>query len=146
MFWLQNDYLITRLNKENELLQMSIRYIVWKSDAKPYYERWYSIDEFTKSREELEIDYEWYISQQIYYPLSRILQHIDVIDGGFICECLGLNPHKHSKIMSAMNIEYKIEENYVEKFLRVAQNKDDLKSYMNVPKNQRYWSIKPFII
>ena len=40
------------------------------------------------------IDYEWYLSQQIHPPISRLLNPIEGTDSGRIAECLGLDASK----------------------------------------------------
>jgi DNA polymerase alpha subunit A len=47
------------------------------------------------SREKLEVDAEWYITQQILPPITRLIEHIDGIDVPFIVQCLGVDSKKY---------------------------------------------------
>ena len=58
-------------------------------------ERAFSPDQVEKSDGLLEIDIDWYLTQQIHPPISRLCGPIEGTDPAQIAECLGLNPAKY---------------------------------------------------
>jgi DNA polymerase alpha subunit A len=56
----------------------------------------YSPDELVNSRGKLIIDTQWYITQQIMPPITRLIEHIDGINVDFVAQCLGVDPKKYS--------------------------------------------------
>ena len=44
----------------------------------------------------MQIDFEWYKSQQILPPLQRLVENIDAIDLNVLVQSLGLDPKKHN--------------------------------------------------
>jgi DNA polymerase alpha subunit A len=42
-----------------------------------------------------EVDNDWYITQQILPPITRLIEHIDGIDVEFVAQCLGVDPKKY---------------------------------------------------
>ena len=113
--------------KDNELVSQFIPYIICEGESKYYAQRAYSPDEVLNQK--LKVDIDWYLSQQIYPPISRLIEHIDGVDGKFICECFGLDAKKHTNMGSSISAESKEEESYHQKFLDVAKNKDNLDKY-----------------
>ena len=118
----------------NELTSMYIPYIIWQGEAKQYAQRAYLPEEIQKAQGNLQIDYDWYLSQQIYPPISRLIEHIEGIDGRFIWECFGLDAKKHAGMAGRNSVENKEEETYQQKFLDVAKNKDNLEKYIGLTK------------
>ncbi|CAI2362741.1 unnamed protein product [Moneuplotes crassus] len=118
---------------DNELINTFIPYVICKGPEKNAAQRAYTPDEFLKSNGELELDIDWYLSQQIYPPISRLIEHIEGIDARFICECFGLNPKKHN-IVSSVNNNTEKDATFEQKFLDVAQNKDNLEKYKGLTK------------
>lgn len=43
----------------------------------------------------LEIDTQWYITQQLLPPITRLLEHIEGINIDFVAQCLGVDPKKY---------------------------------------------------
>lgn len=113
---------------DNELVSRYIPYIICQGESKQYAKRAFTPDEVLKSKGELKIDIDWYLSQQIYPPISRLIEHIEGIDGQFICECFGLDFKKHRSAVSVTDLNEK-EADYQQKFLDVAKNKDNLEKY-----------------
>lgn len=56
----------------------------------------YSPDELLAQRGKLTIDTQWYITQQIMPPITRLIEHIDGINVDFVAQCLGVDPKKYS--------------------------------------------------
>eukprot|EP01080_Neovahlkampfia_damariscottae_P007748 gene7748-12218_t len=54
-------------------------------------ERAYHIDEFYKNQDDLEIDYQWYLSAQIHPPTVRLCKYIEGTNSSLLAECLGLD-------------------------------------------------------
>ena len=78
----------------------TIPYVVCKGDDSVIAMRAYHPDEF-KSRtgdSKLELDFEWYVSQQIHPPVTRLCEHIEGTDSGRIADCLGLDSSKYNKV------------------------------------------------
>lgn len=59
----------------------------------------YHPDEVLAGRDKHEVDVEWYITQQILPPITRLIEHIDGIDVAFVAQCLGVD-HKKYKFHS----------------------------------------------
>jgi len=55
----------------------------------------YHPDEVIASRGKSEVDIDWYITQQILPPITRLIEHIDGIDVEFVAQCLGADPKKY---------------------------------------------------
>ena len=55
----------------------------------------YSPDELVNSRGKLVIDTQWYITQQVMPPITRLIEHIDGINVDFVAQCLGVDPKKY---------------------------------------------------
>jgi DNA polymerase alpha subunit A len=55
----------------------------------------YHPDEVVASRGKHELDNEWYITQQILPPITRLIEHIDGIDVAFVAQCLGVDAKKY---------------------------------------------------
>jgi len=73
----------------------TIQYIICKGDEKKSYaERAYHPDEL-KMNKELEIDYEWYLNQQILPPILRLCEPIEETDGYKLSKYLGLDASKY---------------------------------------------------
>jgi DNA polymerase alpha subunit A len=116
---------------DNELVNLYIPYIICQGEDKQYAKRAYTPDEVLKSEGSLTIDIDWYLSQQIYPPISRLIEYIEGIDGTFICECFGLNPKKHNFTRTTSDQDQKADD-YQKKFMDVAQNKDNLEKYKGI--------------
>jgi len=84
----------------------TIQYIICKDDdKKSYAERAYHPDEL-KMNSNLEIDYEWYLNQQILPPILRLCEPIEEIDGYKLSKSLGLDASKfQSNIFYNSNYE-----------------------------------------
>jgi DNA polymerase alpha subunit A len=117
---------------DNELVSLYIPYIICEGEAKQYAKRAFTPEEITKAQGKLKVDIDWYLSQQIYPPISRLIAHVEGIDGQFICECFGLDSKKHN--LGVSHTVNKTEDDYQQKFLDVAKNKDNLDKY----KGKRY--------
>ncbi|OUM67505.1 hypothetical protein PIROE2DRAFT_32893, partial [Piromyces sp. E2] len=73
----------------------TIQYIICKDDnKKSYAERAYHPDEL-KMDKNLEIDYEWYLNQQILPPIMRLCEPIEEADSYKLSKCLGLDASKY---------------------------------------------------
>lgn len=73
----------------------TIQYVICKDEnKKSYAERAYHPDELKKNKN-LEIDYEWYLNQQILPPLLRLCEPIEETDGYKLSKCLGLDATKY---------------------------------------------------
>ncbi|ELR17510.1 DNA polymerase (pol2), putative [Acanthamoeba castellanii str. Neff] len=85
-----------KLRQQNRKVSVGeyIRYVICKGDAVSAAERAFSPDQVEKSDGLLEIDIDWYLTQQIHPPLSRLCGPIEGTDPAQIAECLGLNPAK----------------------------------------------------
>lgn len=59
-------------------------------------QRAYHLDEL-KSNEKLQIDKEYYLSNQIYPVVSRLLKPIEATNSARIAQCLGLDPNKYKE-------------------------------------------------
>jgi len=73
----------------------TIQYIICKDDdKKSYAEKAYHPDEL-KMNDKLEIDYEWYLNQQILPPIMRLCEPIEETDSYKLSKCLGLDASKY---------------------------------------------------
>jgi DNA polymerase alpha subunit A len=73
----------------------TIQYIICKDDEKKSYaEKAYHPDEL-KMDNKLEIDYEWYLNQQILPPILRLCEPIEETDSYKLSKSLGLDPSKY---------------------------------------------------
>ncbi|ORX75533.1 hypothetical protein BCR32DRAFT_210201 [Anaeromyces robustus] len=73
----------------------TVQYVICKdSNKKSYAERAYHPDEL-KMNNELEIDYEWYLNQQILPPILRLCEPIEETDPYKLSGCLGLDAAKY---------------------------------------------------
>lgn len=73
---------------DSELVNQFIPYVITEGTEKQYAARAFSPDEFMAKK--LRIDKKWYLTQQIYPPISRLIEHIEGIDSVFLSECFGL--------------------------------------------------------
>jgi DNA polymerase alpha subunit A len=58
----------------------------------------YSPDEYLKSQKtenKLVIDIDWYITQQLLPPITRLIEHIEGIEVDFVAQCLGVDGKKY---------------------------------------------------
>lgn len=58
----------------------------------------YSPDEYLKSQKtesKLVIDCDWYITQQLLPPITRLIEHIEGIEVDFVAQCLGVDGKKY---------------------------------------------------
>ncbi len=58
-------------------------------------ERAYHPDEIKEAKGKLVIDTEWYITNQILPPITRLIEHIDGIEVDYVASCLGIEPGKY---------------------------------------------------
>lgn len=54
----------------------------------------YSPDEYMDKKRCLQIDSDWYITQQLLPPITRLIEHIDGIEVDFVAQCLGVDSRK----------------------------------------------------
>mmetsp|Transcript_30841 Transcript_30841/g.22428 ORF Transcript_30841/g.22428 Transcript_30841/m.22428 type:complete len:126 (+) Transcript_30841:1783-2160(+) len=47
------------------------------------------------NEDRLKLDIDWYITQQIIPPITRLIEHIDGITVDFVAQCLGVDPKKY---------------------------------------------------
>ena len=86
---------------ESELVNNFIPYVICKQpfdSAKQnpqLADRAYHPDEVVNSKGKSEVDIDWYITQQILPPITRLIEHIDGIDVEFVAQCLGVDPKKY---------------------------------------------------
>jgi DNA polymerase alpha subunit A len=59
-----------------------------------YAQRSFPPDEFEDSKGLLKLDTEWYMTQQIHPPISRLCEPIEGTDPSQLAMCLGLDPSK----------------------------------------------------
>lgn len=52
-------------------------------------------DRNKNNEERLKLDIDWYITQQIMPPITRLIEHIDGITVDFVAQCLGVDPKKY---------------------------------------------------
>jgi len=71
-----------------------IQYVITKGDEPSYSKRAKHPDQIERAEGMITVDTEWYLSQQIHPPISRLLNPIDGTDSGRIAECLGLDASK----------------------------------------------------
>ena len=55
----------------------------------------YSPDEYMDKKRNLKIDSDWYITQQLLPPITRLIEHIDGIEVDFVAQCLGVDSRKY---------------------------------------------------
>lgn len=55
----------------------------------------YSPDEYMDKKRNLQIDSDWYITQQLLPPITRLIEHIDGIEVDFVAQCLGVDSRKY---------------------------------------------------
>ncbi len=74
----------------------TIQYVICKDsdNAKSVAQRAYHSDEVKKSDPPLLIDIDYYLNNQIYPPVGRLLRPIDGTDDARVASCLGLDPAK----------------------------------------------------
>jgi DNA polymerase alpha subunit A len=66
-----------------------------KKQQKHLADKAYSPDELIEQKGKLEIDTQYYITQQIMPPITRLIEHIDGINIDFVAQCLGVDPTKY---------------------------------------------------
>lgn len=74
----------------------------------------FSPDEYLKSSKTpnpLRLDTDWYITQQLLPPITRLIEHIEGIEIDFVAQCLGVDGKKY-KYATAQNQDNE-EQNYV---------------------------------
>lgn len=55
----------------------------------------YSPDEYMDKKRSLQIDTDWYITQQLLPPITRLIEHIEGIEVDFVAQCLGVDSKKY---------------------------------------------------
>mgnify|MGYP001073110980 FL=1 len=78
-----------------------IPYVICAGDSESVAERAYHPDDVVKAGGILEIDYQWYMSQQIHPPIARLCAPIEGTDPVLIAECLGLDGRKFAQASRA---------------------------------------------
>nr|AAG52947.1 type I DNA polymerase alpha [Urostyla grandis] len=58
-------------------------------------EKAYHPDEVLTSKGKIQLDVDWYITQQILPIISRLIEHIEGIEADFIAQCFGIDPKKY---------------------------------------------------
>eukprot|EP00743_Colponemidia_sp_Colp-15_P005940 GILK01006386.1.p1 GENE.GILK01006386.1~~GILK01006386.1.p1 ORF type:complete len:1470 (-),score=342.66 GILK01006386.1:187-3951(-) len=71
-----------------------IPYIICKGEQTSFADRAHHPDEIAKSNGALEIDVNWYLTQQVHPPVARLCEPIDGTDSGRIADFLGLEASK----------------------------------------------------
>lgn len=56
----------------------------------------YHPDELLASKGQISIDVDWYILQQVFPPITRLIEHIDGINMDFIAQCFGVDAKKYN--------------------------------------------------
>lgn len=56
----------------------------------------FSPEEFMDKKRNLQIDTEWYITNQLLPPITRLIEHIDGIEVDFVAQCLGVDAKKYN--------------------------------------------------
>jgi DNA polymerase alpha subunit A len=85
---------------DSDLVNNFIPYVICKTQAEEKKklsigDMAYSPDEYLDKRKGLEIDIEWYITQQILPPITRLIEHIEGIEVEFVAQCLGVDGKKY---------------------------------------------------
>lgn len=86
---------------ETELVNNFIPYVICKQPFEAdkqnpqLADKAFHPDEVLGSKGQHEIDNDWYITQQILPPITRLIEHIDGIDVEFVAQCLGVDPKKY---------------------------------------------------
>eukprot|EP01029_Cantina_marsupialis_P015130 TRINITY_DN3311_c1_g1_i1.p1 TRINITY_DN3311_c1_g1~~TRINITY_DN3311_c1_g1_i1.p1 ORF type:complete len:1529 (-),score=552.50 TRINITY_DN3311_c1_g1_i1:228-4814(-) len=91
-----------RMLKRGETVQAGsvIKYVICKGESKSAAERAYSPKEMMSS-DELKLDYEWYLSQQILPPISRLCEPIEGTSQAQLAEFLGLDSARYRQKYTA---------------------------------------------
>jgi DNA polymerase alpha subunit A len=71
-----------------------IPYVICVGEAESIAERAFHPDDVKASGGTKEIDYRWYLAQQIHPPIARLCGPIEGTDPVLIAECLGLDGRK----------------------------------------------------
>jgi DNA polymerase alpha subunit A len=80
---------------------MHIQYVITKGDpGTNFATRAVHPEQIVRAEGLLEVDHEWYLSNQIHPPISRLLSPIDGTDSAQLAECLGLDAAKFRAIAS----------------------------------------------
>ncbi len=69
----------------------TVPYIICKGDTNLIASRTYHPDDLGQANTELEIDTEWYLSNQVHPPVGRLCEPIEGTDAARIADCLGIN-------------------------------------------------------
>jgi DNA polymerase alpha subunit A len=69
----------------------------WQDENLPPAQRAYHPDEVRRSDGKLQIDVEWYLSQQILPPIARLCEPIEGTSQGMLSEQLGLDASKYAR-------------------------------------------------
>lgn len=84
-----------------DLVNNFIPYVICKNSSSSENNKKATIGEFSYSPEEymdkkknLQIDTDWYITQQLLPPITRLIEHIDGIEVDFVAQCLGVDSKK----------------------------------------------------
>lgn len=86
---------------ESELVNNFIPYVICKQpfvadkQNPSLADKSFHPDEVVGSQGKHQVDNDWYITQQILPPITRLIEHIDGIDVEFVAQCLGVDPKKY---------------------------------------------------
>jgi DNA polymerase alpha subunit A len=97
-----------QLQKRGEAVTvgMHIQYVICKGEENTNFAaRAYHPDQILRAEGLLEVDTEWYLSNQIHPPICRLLSPIDGTDSSQLAECLGLDASKFRQIRTNQDDE-----------------------------------------
>jgi DNA polymerase alpha subunit A len=99
------DRLKKQGKSDTELLNHFIEYVICSpvgsdsASVSNLANKAYSPDELLHAKGNLKIDIDWYSSQQLLPPITRLIEHIDGIEVDFVAQCLGIDPKKYKFTM-----------------------------------------------
>ena len=76
----------------------TIPYVICKIDSTHIAQKARHPDELKKAGSELQVDIEWYLTNQVHPPISRLCQPIDGTDPAQLASCLGLDAAKFNHV------------------------------------------------
>jgi DNA polymerase alpha subunit A len=83
------------------LVNNFIPYVVCKESSNPekqnpgLADKAYHPDEVINSKGKLTLDIDWYNTQQLLPPITRLIEYIEGIEIEFVAQCLGVDPKKY---------------------------------------------------
>ena len=83
-----------RMKERSQIAKVgdTVPYVICQADTTSVAARAYHPDDVSKEGSTLTIDYEWYLSNQVYPPVSRLCQPIQGTDAAQLANCLGKEP------------------------------------------------------